>query len=59
MLIYTVYLMEYRDDKAPIITHVKSFKSLTYAETYCQELKEEKKKLGYDANTCIVLNELW
>ncbi len=56
MFIYTVYLKEH-DEYGLTITHMKSFKSLTMAETYAQELRNKK----YNCNTdvCIMLNELY
>ena len=56
MFIYTVYLKE-NDGCSSTIIHMKSFKSLTMAETYAQELRN--KKHGCDANVCIMLNELY
>lgn len=56
MFIYTVYLKEY-EGGAVLISHFKSFKSLTLAETYVQELKNENRSCGFDV--CIVMNELW
>ena len=56
MFIYTVYLKE-NDGGSSTIIHMKSFKSLTMAETYAQELRNKK----YNCNTdvCIMLNELY
>lgn len=56
MFIYTVYLKEY-DGGSSTIIHMKSFKSLTMAETYAQELIN--KKYDYDTDVCIMLNELY
>lgn len=56
MFIYTVYLKEH-DEYGLTITHMKSFKSLTMAEIYSQELRN--KKHDCDANVCIMLNELY
>lgn len=56
MFIYTVYLKEY-DGCSSTIIHMKSFKSLTMAETYAQELRN--KKCDYDTDVCIMLNELY
>lgn len=56
MFIYTVYLKEY-EGGAVLISHFKSFKSLTLAETYVQELKNKNHNCGFDV--CIVMNELW
>ena len=53
MFIYTVYLKEYD----LTITHMKSFKSLTMAEIYAQELRN--KKYDCDTDICIMLNELY
>lgn len=56
MFIYTVYLKE-NDGCNSTIIHMKSFKSLTMAEIYAQELRSKK----YDCDTyvCIMLNELY
>lgn len=56
MFIYTVYLKENNGCSSTII-HMKSFKSLTMAEIYAQELRNKK----YNCNTdvCIMLNELY
>ena len=56
MFIYTVYLKEH-DGCSSTIIHMKSFKSLTMAETYAQGLRNKK----YNCNTdvCIMLNELY
>lgn len=56
MFIYTVYLKEH-DEYGSTIIHMKSFKSLTMAEIYAQELRSKK----YDCDTyvCIMLNELY
>ena len=43
----------------PLITHVKSFKDLSDANTYCGELRECKKNIEYGFDTCVVMNELW
>lgn len=56
MFIYTVYLKEYHGRSSTII-HMKSFKSLTMAETYAQELRN--KEYDYDTDVCIMLNELY
>lgn len=56
VFIYTVYLKEY-DGCGSTIIHMKSFKSLTMAETYAQELRN--KKYDYDTDVCIMLNELY
>ena len=40
MFIYTVYLKEH-DEYGSTITHMKSFKSLTMAEIYAQELRNK------------------
>lgn len=58
MFIYTVYLREY-DGGGSSITHVKSFKSLTGAEIYSQELKRNAESYDYETDVCIVMNELW
>lgn len=56
MFIYTVYLKE-NDGCNSTIIHMKSFKSLTIAEIYAQELRSKK----YDCDTYvyIMLNELY
>ena len=56
MFIYTVYLKEH-DGYSSAIIHMKSFKSLTMAETYAQGLRN--KKYNYDTDVCIMLNELY
>ena len=56
MFIYTVYLKEH-DEYGLTITHMKSFKSLTMAEIYAQELRN--KKYVCDTDVCGVMNELY
>lgn len=56
MFIYTVYLKEH-NEYGLTITHMKSFKSLTMAEIYAQELRN--KKYDCDTDVCIMLNELY
>ena len=56
MFIYTVYLKE-NDGCNSTIIHMKSFKSLTMAEIYAQELRNNK--YGCDTSACIMLNELY
>ena len=56
MFIYTVYLKEY-DGCSSTIIYMKSFKSLTMAEIYAQELRN--KKYDCDTDVCIRLNELY
>lgn len=56
MFIYTVYLKEH-DEYGLTITHMKSFKSLTMAEIYAQELRS--KKYGCDTDVCVVMNDLY
>lgn len=56
MFIYTVYLKEHDRYNSTII-HMKSFKSLTMAEIYAQELRN--KKYDCDTDVCIRLNELY
>ena len=56
MFIYTVYLKEHDGCDSTII-HMKSFKSLTMAEIYAQELRN--KKYDCDTDICIGLNELY
>ena len=56
MFIYTVYLIKYEGGTV-LPSHFKSFKSLTLAEAYVQELKSEKYTCGIDVH--VVMNELW
>lgn len=56
MFIYTVYLVKY-EGGAVLPSHFKSFKSLTLAEAYVQELKNKKYSCGIDVR--VVMNELW
>ena len=56
MFIYTVYLKE-NDGCNSTIIHMKSFKSLTMAEIYAQELRS--KKYDCDTDVCVFMNELY
>ena len=56
IFIYTVYLKEH-DEYGSTITHMKSFKSLTTAEIYAQELRNKKYNCNTDVR--IMLNELY
>ena len=56
IFIYTVCLKEHDGCDSTII-HMKSFKSLTMAEIYAQELRN--KKYDCDTDICIRLNELY